>query len=163
MKSPLLLSAIACAFATAVLPQAALADNDQCRNVSFRFTNNHQTHRDIKVVQVRYHNVVNDTRPTVNVANVVCAYGQTCTTPGIDLRDVEGNNIKDITFIYREKDRQGNWMEPWSRGAGPFDPQNKQCRANRDYGPFAITGTNTPTSAQANPNAAASVTKAVTK
>jgi hypothetical protein len=160
MKTSLLLSALACGLAAMSAPQLALADNDQCRNVSFSFTNNHTSGRDIKVVQVKYHNVVNDRNPTVDVVDTVCAPGQTCRTPGIDLRDVEGNNIKDVTFIYREKDRQGNWMEPWSRGAGPFDPSNKQCRANRNYGPFAITGTLSPTSSQLNPNAVSSATKA---
>jgi hypothetical protein len=160
MKRIQLASLLAAGLLAGTASPLAIAGDDLCRNVGFKFKNQHTSGREIQVVKVTYQNVVNDRQVTVNVPNTVCAYGAVCTTPGVDLKDVEGNNIKDITYTYKEKDRQGNWMEPWTRGSGPFSDANKECRANRTYGgaAFAITGTFTPTASQPNPNTIGSAT-----
>jgi hypothetical protein len=140
-----LLCTLVAATALASAAQPARADDDLCKDVVFQFTNSHASQKAIRVTKVSYFNVVNGTYPTVNVVNKECTYGATCRLDAVDLRDAEGTNIKDITFTYQEKDRQNNWMEPWSRGAGPFDPKAKTCRAGKVYEAFAITGTLTPT------------------
>lgn len=122
---------------------AALAADDLCKNVSFRFSNDHRDRRAIKVIKVQYHNVVNDRNPTVELTATECNFGATCTTPGVDLKDVEGNNIKDIKFEYRYKERDGDWSDRTMLGAGPYSDSRKECRANKTYGqnaPFVITG-----------------------
>jgi hypothetical protein len=155
---PLLSAAI-----LAVVSAAPASANDECRGVQFSFTNDHKEQREIKVTKVTYLNVVNDRTPTIEVPNVVCAYGATCRTQPVDLKDVEGNNIKDIKFEYQHRVRDGQggfsaWSNPTLLGAGPFDPQNKECRANRTYGPYSITGRVQVTS-QPNPTAASAATK----
>lgn len=150
MKSRFLLSMLAVAIGAATA-QPARADDDACRRVSFRFTNDHETRREIKVIEVQYRNVVNNRNPTVDVTDVECAYGATCSTAPIDLRDVEGNKIDNIRFVYRYREQDGDWSDRTSRGAGPFDDKQKECRADRSYGPFALTGTLTLTGHKANP------------
>lgn len=146
----------------------ASAGNDLCRNVHFQFANKHQTGKTIRVEGVEYLNVVNNRRVTVSFVPVDCDYDKTCVVPRepytLDLKDVEGDDIKDIRFIYREKDRQGNFMEPWSRGAGPFTDRHKECRADRIYGEqtaFAITGSITPAASKASPKSASSALSSV--
>jgi hypothetical protein len=157
MKSRLMLSMLALAIGAATaLP--ARADDDACRRVSFRFTNDHETRRAIKVVEVQYRNVVNNRNPTVDVTDVECAFGATCSTAPIDLRDVEGNKIDNIRFVYRYREQDGDWSDKTSRGAGPYDGKHKECRADRSYGPFALTGTLTLTQHNHNPAAADAAT-----
>lgn len=144
MKSSLL-PALSAAILAVLVAAPASAGDDKCKGVFFRFTNDHKEQREIRVTKVQYLNVVNDRTPTLDVPNVICSYGATCRTQALDLKDVEGENIKDIKFQYqyRVRDGQGGfsaWSDPTSLGAGPFDPEKKECRANRTYGPFAITG-----------------------
>lgn len=140
MNTRFLLSMLAVAIG-AVAAQPARADDDACRRVSFRFTNDHESRRPIKVVEVQYRNLVNNRNPTVDVTDIECAYGATCSTAPVDLRDVEGNKIDNIKFVYRYREQDGDWSDKTSRGAGPFDGKHKECRADRSYGPFAVTGT----------------------
>jgi len=150
-------------------PRAVAGNDDQCRNIHFQFVNQHQTGKTIRVEGVEYLNVVNNRRVTVSFVPLDCDYNATCRVPkggwpGLDLKDIEGNDIKDIKFVYREKDRQGNFMEPWSRGAGPFNDRHKECRADRTYGEkstFAITGSIAPTASQSNPKSISSSLKSV--
>jgi hypothetical protein len=154
-RSKLLSALVAGAFAAGA-PALALADNDMCRGVKFQFKNDHDLQGKVKVVKIKYHNLVNDTWPTVNVQNVECSYGQTCETPPIDLRDVEGSNINDIEFEYRYQVRNTPYSAPTTQGAGPFQVVgHKECRANRTYGPFTIVGRKL--APAANPNTPASV------
>lgn len=150
------LSTLSAAILAILATAPASAGEDLCKGVFFKFTNDHKEQREIRVTKVQYLNVINDRTPTLDVPNVICSPGSTCRTQALDLKDVEGENIKDIKFEYqyRVRDGQGGfsaWSNPTSLGAGPFDPQKKECRANRTYGPFAITGTPTLTP-QSNPN-----------
>ena len=144
MKASKLLSVMVAGLVTSAAPTLSFAGDDLCKNVSFKFTNNQtvlgKTNGKIKVTKVQYHNVVNDRKPTVDVTDTVCNFGATCSTPGIDLKDVEGNSIKDIKFEYRYQEDDGQYSLPTMQGAGAFNDAHKECRANRSYGPFAITG-----------------------
>lgn len=166
MKSALLFPLFAAALYAAASAPVGAANNDLCRNVHFQFVNKHQTGKTIRVEGVEYLNVVNNRRVTVSFVPVDCDFNQTCVVPRapytVDLKDIEGNDVKDIRFVYREQDRQNNFMEPWSRGAGPFNDRHRECRADRTYGQqaaFEITGTLAPTRSRPNPaDAAAAAT-----
>ncbi|HPF24998.1 MAG TPA: hypothetical protein P5528_02320 [Steroidobacteraceae bacterium] len=132
--------------AICVLPALASADNDRCTNVRFKFTNNHPTERAITVTGIEYEDLVNNRKVSRRVGRVSCAYGETCLTGATDLRDVEGNNIKNVRFVYKYKERDDDWSD--NTRTEPFDLVHKECRADRVYGPgpkgFVIGGAPAP-------------------
>ena len=110
----------------------ALADNDRCKNVRFRVTNEHSTGKVIKITGVTYDDLVNNKTVTKDLAALECDIHATCVTSDKDLHDVEGNNIKNIHFVFRYKEHDGDWSDKVkSKG---FDPEKKECRADRIYG-----------------------------
>ena len=124
------------------LPGISAADNDKCKDVRFRVTNEHSTGKKIKITGVNYHDVVNNKDVTKDLAEVECAIHATCLTSDKDLHDVEGTNIKDIQFVFRYKENDGDWSDKVKSKA--FEPNDKTCRADRIYGPapdgFVIGG-----------------------
>jgi|KBSSwiStaDraftv2_1062776.scaffolds.fasta_scaffold340221_3 hypothetical protein len=141
-KSTLLKGALAAALVI-TLPGLSSADNDKCRNVRFRVTNEHSTGKKILITAVKYHDVVNNKQVTKGIANVECKIHETCYTSEKDLKDVEGTNINNIRFVYKYKEQDTDWSDEVTSKA--FDPNNASCRADRTYGPepqgFVITGT----------------------
>jgi len=121
------------AIALCVLPVLAFADNDLCNNVRFKFTNSHPTERAIAVTGIEYEDVVNNRQVSRNIARVVCNYGDTCLTDAKSLKDVEGNAIKGVRLVYKYKERDKDWSDKTRTEA--FDPEHKECRADRVYGP----------------------------
>ena len=143
MKFPRLLNAAVAAALVLSLPGLAAADNDKCKDVRFRITNEHSTGKMIKITGVKYDDVVNNKTVTKDLAELECAIHATCLTSDKDLRDVEGSNIKNIHFIFRYKEADGDWSDKvTSKG---FDSDNKTCKADKIYGPapagFVIGGT----------------------
>jgi hypothetical protein len=125
------------------LSGTATADNDKCKNVRFRLTNEHTTGKRILITAVKYHDVVNNKQVTKGLANFECKIHETCLTNEKDLVDVEGTNINNIRFVYKYKEDDKDWSDPETSKA--FDANNATCRADRIYGPspqgFVITGT----------------------
>jgi hypothetical protein len=111
----------------------AAADDDKCNNVRFKFTNNHATEKGIVVTGVQYDDVVNNKAVVRKLADVRCAYRATCVTGASDLRDVEGNNIKNIRLIYKYQERDGDLSD--KKRTDAFTPAHLECRADRIYGP----------------------------
>jgi hypothetical protein len=58
-------------------------------------------------------------------------------------RDVEGNNIKNIRFVYKYREKDDDWSD--NTRTKTFGAQHEDCRADRVYGPgtrgFVIGGT----------------------
>jgi hypothetical protein len=131
------------AVAAVGLPLSASADNDACKGVRFKFTNNHPTEKGIEVTGVEYIDVVNNKNVSVKLTPVQCAYRATCLTGAEDLRDIEGNKIKSLRFVYKYQERDGDKSD--NTRSGPFEPVHKECRADRVIGPgqrgFVIGGT----------------------
>jgi hypothetical protein len=127
--------AAAIAAAAIGLPMIASADNDACKNVRFKFTNNHPTERAIQVTGVEYEDVVNNKKVSRKLTPVDCAFQATCVTGAEDLRDVEGNNIKNIRFVYKYRERDKDWSD--NTRTATFEATHKECRADRIYGPGA--------------------------
>ena len=141
-KSTTIRAALAAALVMSI-SGAASADNDKCRNVRFRVTNEHSTGKKILITAVKYHDVVNNKQVTKGIANVECKIHETCYTSEKDLKDVEGTNINNIRFVYKYKELDSDWSDEVTSKA--FDANNATCRADRIYGPaptgFVITGT----------------------
>jgi hypothetical protein len=136
--SAALLGLLAC-----VAPSPASADNDLCKNVRFRFVNEHKSAQPIRVETIKYRHTVNNKQQTEQVANIVCDTGKTCFTRGDDLRDAEGVDLVNIRFVYRvQQIRYGklDWGDQIT--SGPNDPAAgaRKCRADKIYGPFTIRG-----------------------
>jgi hypothetical protein len=142
MKYGRILAAALTAAAVA-LPLIASADNDRCKNVRFKVTNNHPTERAIQLTGVEYEDIVNNKKVSRQLTPVDCAYRATCITGPEDLRDVEGNNIKNIRFVYKYREKDDDWSD--NTRTKTFEAQHKECRADRVYGPgargFVIGGT----------------------
>jgi hypothetical protein len=118
---------------------------DSCKNVSFKFTNKHNSGGTIEVRQVEYFNKANGEWKTKDVNNIECAQGKTCTTDGANLKDSEGEDLTKFRFIYRYKGTKStdNWSD--NVEGGDKVPDNPTCYANKIYGPgdtgFTIFGT----------------------
>jgi hypothetical protein len=143
MKTSGLIKAAVAALCTLAAPGLALADKDKCRNVRFRLTNEHATHKPILVTSVTYHDVVNNKQVTKGLKNFECAYLQTCLTSEKDLVDIEGNDIKKIRFEFKYTERDDGWSSPVTSKS--FNAENSaECKADRIYGPppkgFVIGG-----------------------
>jgi hypothetical protein len=128
---------LAAAAVVLLSPLSASADNDLCKDVTFSFKNNYHLGTKIKVIKVQYRNVVNGTNPVVDVADVECTQGSTCRTAPVDLRDIEGDNVGSVRFILQYKELDKDWSDPTTTDS--FEPNQKECRANRVYGVFPIT------------------------
>lgn len=127
------LATVACG----VAPIQAAAQ-DACRNVRFSLTNRHVSNRAIRIDQVQYFNTVNNRVQTENVRNLVCAPRETCATRGDNLRDSENVALEAIRFVYRVRDADDRGWGP-RIPSQPSDPDDRRCRAERMYGPFALT------------------------
>jgi hypothetical protein len=137
------IGAVLAALLAAGTPPLAHADNDLCRNVAFRFVNEHKSGQPIRVEQVKYRHTLNDKQQTEEVANIVCDTGTTCFTRGDDLRDAEGVELTNVRFVYRvQQIRYGvlDWSDRIT--SAPHDPPvgERRCRADKIYGPFTIKG-----------------------
>jgi len=132
MKSSKLIAAVV---ATVLVggSTVSLADNDKCKGVRFRITNQHPTKDVIKIIGVKYHNVVNNKDVTVNLAQTIeCQYNVPCTTKPEDLKDIEGTAMKHIHFVFRYTEHDGDASDPVI--SKEFEPDNTDCRADRVYG-----------------------------
>jgi hypothetical protein len=141
-KSRLIRAGIAAAIVL-TLPALATADGDKCKNVRFRITNEHATHKTILITAVSYHDVVNNKDVTKGLKNLECDYQKTCLTDDKDLSDVEGTDIKNIRFEFKSKEGDGDWSD--KKMSGSFNATNSaECKADRTYGPppkgFVIGG-----------------------
>lgn len=108
---------------------------DACRNISFKFTNRHNSGGQIKFQRIKYFNQANGQWQTEDVNNLICNQGGTCVTNGNNLRDSEGENLTRFRLVYKYKPTGAgaNWSDEVE--TGDFTPGNAQCRANKTYGP----------------------------
>lgn len=63
--------------AAIALPLIASADNDRCKKVRFKVTNNHSTERAIQLTGVEYEDIVNSKKVSRQRTPVDCAYRAT--------------------------------------------------------------------------------------
>lgn len=117
----------------------AQAGANTCKNVKFQFTNSHPDGRDIQVVKVEHHSEHDGKWRTEDVANETCAPGSTCTTNGDNLSGVEGRDIDKVRFHYKVRDAAGNWSAVIV-GNNRQVSGDQECKINKVYGPWAITG-----------------------
>jgi hypothetical protein len=108
---------------------------DACRNVSFKFTNEHRSGGQIRFQRIKYYNQANGQWQTEDVPNTTCPQGSTCVTNGNNLRDSEGENLTKFRLVYKYKPASAgaNWSDEVE--TGDLIPGNAQCRANKTYGP----------------------------
>jgi len=108
---------------------------DACRNVSFKFTNRHNSGGQIKFQRIIYFNRANGRWQSEDVNNTICEQGRTCTTNGNNLRDSEGEDITKIRLVFKYKPASAgaNWSDEVQ--TGDLVPTNPTCNANRTYGP----------------------------
>jgi len=144
MKTSGLIKAGVAALCVLALPGISLADKDKCKGVRFRLTNEHVSHKKILITSVSYHDVVNNKKVTKGLKNFECNYQETCLTPEKNLLDVEGNDINNIRFEYKRREKDNQWSKPET--TQPFDAvNNAECKADRIYGAppkgFVIEGT----------------------
>lgn len=112
-----------------LVPSFAInAFGDNCRNVTFRVTNN--TGREIDIKKVKYFNAAKAAWKTENVKNGSerCRVGQTCELEREDLAGADGDRITKIKFIYKEV--SGNV----ERESKQFEPTDPVCRREKIYG-----------------------------
>jgi len=111
----------------------SLADNDLCREIQFRITNQHPTSKPITIVAVKYLNVANNKDVTVDLARpFACEFGKTCLTRKEDLRDIEGTAMKHIRIVYSYVERDGDLSDKVV--SREYEVDDKDCRADRIYG-----------------------------
>jgi hypothetical protein len=115
------------------LSTTAAADDDRCKSVRFKFTNNHATESGIVVTGVEYEDVVNNKTVVRKLQDVKCAYRATCVTGAEDLRDIEGNKLKNVRLVYKYRERDGDMSD--KKRTDAFTPTHLECRADRIYGP----------------------------
>jgi hypothetical protein len=108
---------------------------DACQNVSFKFTNRHNSGGQIKFQRIRYRNQANGDWQTEDINNITCNQGSTCTTTGNRLRDSEGENLTQFRLVYKYKPTGAgaNWSDEVESSI--LRPTNATCRANKTYGP----------------------------
>lgn len=114
---------------------AAPMFGDACKDVKFKFTNNHNSGGEIEVRQVKYYNKANGKWQNEDVNNVNCGKGKTCTTNGDNLSDSEGEQLTKIKFVYKYKPtgKGANWSDEVE--STEFVPNNPTCNAGKTYGP----------------------------
>ncbi|MCI0391476.1 MAG: hypothetical protein MOB07_22265 [Acidobacteria bacterium] len=114
---------------------AAVPFGDACQNVSFKFTNRHDSGGQIKFQRIKFLNRANGNWQTEDVNNVVCNQGATCTTTGNRLRDAEGEDLTKFRLVYKYKGTgaAANWSDEVQSGV--LEPTNPTCNANKTYGP----------------------------
>lgn len=138
IAQPLRAVILALGFAAIALPSSAAV----CQNVTFSFTNSHFSGGKIKVKKVKYFDRVSNKTRTENVADRECSLGNTCATDGDDLgsltQPVQGHDLTDIQFYFSYKEADGDWSDAvWGSKKLPSD---EECRNDRNYGAFTITG-----------------------
>lgn len=131
--------AIAAVLAAAIaLPAAATP----CYNVTFSFTNSHSTGKSILVKKVQYFDITSNKTRTQDVNNRECGFNKTCTTDAANLgsqfEPVLGHDLTDIQFYFSFKEADGDWSD--AAWGGKKIPTDKECRNDRNYGAFSITG-----------------------
>ena len=133
-------------FDTTVQAHSVAASNspllgDACRNVKFKFKNNHSSRDVIDVRDVEYFNRANgkwqteDLKNRPGMAGFMCGFGETCTTEAEDLRDSEGEQITKIRFHFKFK-QAGRNLTSWSEKvvSSIFEPESPVCNANKVFG-----------------------------
>lgn len=108
---------------------------DACRNISFKFTNQHSSGGQIKFQRIKYYNRANGRWQSEDIRNDTCNQGRTCTTNGNNLRDSEGEALTKFRLVYKYKPASAgaNWSDEVE--TGDLVPTNSTCNANRTYGP----------------------------
>ena len=108
---------------------------DACKNVKFKFTNQHDSGGTIEIRQVKYFNRANGAWQSEDIQNLECRQGKTCTTDGYNLRDSEGEDLTKFRLVYRYKGTHAadNWSDDVE--GGDKLPDNPTCNANKTYGP----------------------------
>jgi len=118
----------------------AQAGNDLCKNVSFEFTNSHSEGRSIKVEKVEYRDKGDGVWRTADVTDTECAINATCKTPGHDLIDMEQEKLPKVRFIFRYREKDGDWSDRVISAEKATATPNT-CNANKTYAGFVIKGT----------------------
>jgi hypothetical protein len=120
--------------ATPVASPAGGTFGDACRNVTFKFKNEHNSGGKIKFQRIKYFNQANGDWQTEDVNNVECNQGATCATNGNNLRDSEGERLTKFRLIYKylPTGAGANWSDEVESGV--FEPNTPTCNANRQYG-----------------------------
>jgi hypothetical protein len=120
---------------SATVQAAAPVFGDACKDVKFKFTNQHNSGGEIEVRQVKYYNKANGKWQNEDVNNVNCRQGKTCTTNGDNLSDSEGEQLTKIKFVYKYKPtgNGANWSDEVE--SAEFAPNNATCNAGKTYGP----------------------------
>lgn len=116
---------------------AAPLFSDACKDVKFKFTNNHNSGGEIEVRAVKYFNKANGKWQNEDLNNLTCGQGQTWTTIGDNLSDSEGEQLTKIKFVYKYKPtgKGANWSDEVE--STEFVPNNPTCNAGKTYGPGA--------------------------
>ncbi|HKX28661.1 MAG TPA: hypothetical protein VJ302_13260 [Blastocatellia bacterium] len=114
---------------------AAAPFGDACKNVHFKFTNQHHEGGQIQFRRIKYFNKANGDWQTEDVANTTCNQGSTCTTTGDNLSDSEGEDLTKFRLVYKFKGKgaAANWSDEVE--SGELTPTNPTCNANKTYGP----------------------------
>jgi hypothetical protein len=114
---------------------AAVPFGDACKNIRFKFTNQHHEGGQIQFQRIKYFNKANGSWQTEDVNNAICNQGATCTTTGNNLRDSEGEDLTKFRLVYKFKGKgaAANWSDEVE--SGDLAPTNPTCTANKTYGP----------------------------
>lgn len=110
-----------------------------CKNVKFKVKNNHKDKRAIKLLKVKFYDKGDGKWRTEDLANLECAYNDTCKTAGDNLTDVEAEKISKVRFVYRYKEADKDWSDEVESGNKDVSG-DETCNANKVYGPFNIDG-----------------------
>ena len=126
-------------FAGLLATEPTAKASDDCKNVKFKVKNSHKSNRAIKLLKVEFFDKGDGKWRTEDLANLDCAQGETCTTKGDNLTDVEAEKITKIRFQYRYKEADGDWSKPVESKIKDVQGDST-CNANKTYGPFTIAG-----------------------
>jgi hypothetical protein len=108
-----------------------------CKDVTFNVTNSHFEQRDIEIRSVKFRNPhKNGSLQTEDVSNVVCGYGQTCSTNGDNLANADKVDLYDIQAVFRHRENDGDWSDEFV--TQPFTPTYRKCKDGKQYGPIVV-------------------------
>ncbi|MEQ1619954.1 MAG: hypothetical protein ABL919_01015 [Methylococcales bacterium] len=115
------------------------AKADLCKNVKFKFTNNHSMGRKISVDKIMYWDKSDNIWRTEDVKpDTECDINDTCYTDEEDLEHVENEVIEKVRFIYKEL-ADGKWTDN-IEGGNKLTNDNGECVKGKIYDGFTITG-----------------------
>lgn len=135
MKKSRFLMGTVTALLVLVGPQFAHAA--ACKDVKFTITNNHFEGRKIEIRKIRFNNPHrNGKKQTEDVKNIICAWGDTCTTRGDNLNKAAKVDLYGIQVEFRYEEHDGGWSKPFE--TKPFMPKFRKCVDGKKYGPIVV-------------------------